>query len=100
MKTRWQFVLGFFSALSAAAQVIITPGASIFGPPLPITPPTAVRNGQCPRCGNQLPPFTASDMGMLTLNYLMIRTQPHGKLQLLRDCPQCRTAFWQSGEDQ
>lgn len=99
MKTRWQFILGLFGVGAAAQSVIITPGPSIFGPPLPVPPPVAeLRNGQCPRCGHQLAKFTANDMDVMAKHHWAIRSVNNTIVQLLRDCPQCRTAFWQSGD--
>ena len=99
MKTRWQFLCAFFSAAVAAAQtVIITPGASIFGPPLPSTLPTTLRNGQCPRCGHQMPRVTPSMMDVMA-DHFWARTAD-GITRLLRDCPQCHAAFWQRLEEE
>jgi len=97
MKTRWQFILGLCSAISAAAQIVITPGESIFGPPLPSTMPTVLRNGQCPRCGHQMPAVTPANMDVLA-DHFWTRTSD-GVAKLLRDCVKCHGAYWQRLEE-
>lgn len=102
MKTRWQFIVGLFAAVAAAAQgVIITAGESIFGPPLPSTLPTTLQNGQCPRCGHRMPRVTASMMDVIA-DHLCAWKQDGHRLagKLLRDCEKCHAAFWQRMEDE
>jgi len=99
--TRYKFLAGFFAALTASAQTIITACAPVFGKmPKPCF-------GQCPACGLA--------NGQVRLNDAVERGDiikpdptrgeraygPDGQPvtpSVLRECSHCRNAFWQECE--
>lgn len=52
-------LVGLIAAKLSGQGVIITPGQTTFGPPIPIKP----KNGECPVCHTQHPPIQSVYQG-------------------------------------
>ena len=99
--TRYKFILGFFAAVSASAQMIVTVCAPVFYKmPKPC-------NSQCPACGLLLDPVRLADAlergDIIKPDPTRAETAygPDGKPvtpSVLRECSHCRNAFWQECE--
>lgn len=99
--TRYKFLIGFFAAVSASAQMIVTVCAPVFGKmPKPCV-------GQCPACGLSNGPVRLNDAverGDIIKPDAMRGETAYGPdgnpvtPSVLRECSHCRNAFWQECE--
>lgn len=77
------------ASVAKAQSVIITPGATTFGPPRPL-------NGECPNCHTMHPPFRPDTEPLETPGETW--DWINGKWSRMVRCVFCRVSFWQDQE--
>ncbi len=90
---RWLLAL-VPAAAAAQSPVVITPGATTFGPPKPV-------NGECPSCHTKHAPISATaGTGYATSEWSPAGTGTNGLtfLPVLVRCKFCSAAFYQDPE--